>query len=162
LHGRADDAINDQSGFLKDRTVIVDCPPGSACSVMESIKDADFCLMVAEPTVFGIHNLDMVYRLVKLFGKSHALVVNKDMSGGSASSNLQSCEPVDRSMIEKYCSDKGISIITSIPYHSELAMANSEGLIAAQEYKKYLDIFKGILDSIEQEVNHEAAGNIKR
>lgn len=37
--------------------VFIDCPPGSACSVMESIKDADYCILVAEPTVFGVHNL---------------------------------------------------------------------------------------------------------
>lgn len=31
--------------------VVIDCPPGSACSVMENIKDADYCLLVAEPTI---------------------------------------------------------------------------------------------------------------
>ena len=31
----------------------IDCPPGSACVVMESIKDADYCILVAEPTLFG-------------------------------------------------------------------------------------------------------------
>lgn len=136
------------SSSPKDRTVIVDCPPGSACSVMESIKDSDFCLMVAEPTVFGIHNLDMVYRLVKLFGKPHALVINKDMR--------------DRSLIEKYCSDNGIRIIASISYDSELALVNSKGLIAAQVYTRYRELFKGILDTVEQEVCHEAACNTER
>lgn len=136
------------SGSPKDRTVIVDCPPGSACSVMESIKDSDFCLMVAEPTVFGIHNLDMVYRLVKLFGKPHALVINKDMR--------------DRSLIEKYCSDNGIRIIASISYDNGLALTNSKGLVAAQEDEKYLDIFKGIIETIDQEVCHETACNTER
>ncbi|MGE4354531.1 MAG: 4Fe-4S binding protein, partial [Oscillospiraceae bacterium] len=40
--------------------VFIDCPPGSACIVMESIKDADYCILVAEPTIFGVHNLSMV------------------------------------------------------------------------------------------------------
>lgn len=136
------------SGLPKDGAVIVDCPPGSACSVMESIKEADFCLMVAEPTMFGIHNLDMVYRLVKLFNKPYALVVNKDMG--------------DRSLIEKYCSDNGIRIIASIPYDSELALVNSKGLIAAQEHERYLGLFKEILDTIEQEVCHETDSHTKR
>jgi MinD superfamily P-loop ATPase len=136
------------AGIPKDRTIIVDCPPGSACSVMESIKDANFCLMVAEPTVFGIHNLDMVCRLVKLFGKPHAIVVNKDMG--------------DRTLIEKYCSDNDIKIIASIPYDSELALANSKGFVVAQEYEKYMGLFKGIIDTIEKEVCHEAACNTER
>jgi len=37
---------------------VIDCPPGSACTVMESIKEADYCLIVAEPTLFGVHNLN--------------------------------------------------------------------------------------------------------
>lgn len=45
---------------------LIDCPPGSACVVMESILDADYCILVAEPTVFGVHNLNMVYELVQI------------------------------------------------------------------------------------------------
>ncbi|MEG1584716.1 MAG: 4Fe-4S binding protein, partial [Anaerovorax sp.] len=36
-----------------EELTIIDCPPGSACSVMESIQNADYCLLVAEPTAFG-------------------------------------------------------------------------------------------------------------
>ena len=57
--------------------VFIDCPPGSACIVMESIKDADYCVLVAEPTLFGVHNLNMVYELVKLFNKPFGVVLNK-------------------------------------------------------------------------------------
>ena len=35
------------------KPVFIDCPPSSACIVMESIKDADYCILVAEPTTFG-------------------------------------------------------------------------------------------------------------
>ena len=57
--------------------VFIDCPPGSACTVMESIKDADYCMLVAEPTIFGLHNLKMVYELVKMFEKPYGVVLNK-------------------------------------------------------------------------------------
>lgn len=60
-----------------EKLSIIDCPPGSACIVMESIKDADFCVLVAEPTAFGAHNLEMVYELVSLFGKQFGVVLNK-------------------------------------------------------------------------------------
>lgn len=139
---------NRQYSLQKDRTVIIDCPPGSACSVMESIKGADFCLMVAEPTAFGIHNLNMVYKLVKLFGKPCALIINKDLG--------------DRSLIHKFCSDNDIKVITSIPYDTELAQINSNGLIVVQESERYRNLFKGILEVIEKEVLCEAIGNIKR
>lgn len=135
----------------EDRTVILDCPPGSACSVMESIKEADYCLMVAEPTIFGLHNLDMVYKLVKLFKKPHALIINKDTTKSSPQLYGSICEQGDKNLIEKYCFEKDIKIIASIPYASELALVNSQGLIAAKEHKMYLNLFKEISDKIRKE-----------
>lgn len=55
---------------LAEGMTIIDCPPGSACSVMESVMDADYCLLVAEPTAFGFHNFRMVHELVTLLEKS--------------------------------------------------------------------------------------------
>jgi len=136
------------SNKSQDLTVIVDCPPGSSCTVMESIKDADFCLLVAEPTVFGIHNLNMVYKLVKLFNKPHAIIVNKDMG--------------DKNIIQKFCKNNDIKVIANIPYDAEIGFANSKGLLASEEDNRYLNLFKGILDMIEMEVQHEATCNIER
>ena len=65
----------------KEDFTVIDCPPGSSCVVMESIKDADYCILVAEPTVFGAHNLSMVYELVTLFGKKCGVVLNKCLEG---------------------------------------------------------------------------------
>ena len=131
-----------------DETVIIDCPPGSACSVMESIKEADYCLLVAEPTRFGIHNLNMVYNLVKLFEKPHALIVNKDMG--------------DKSLIERYCIDNEIKVLATIAYDSELGLVNSNGLVASAQYSHYMELFKRINETIEKAVQHEAACHIKR
>lgn len=131
-----------------DRTAVVDCPPGSACSVMESIRDADFCLLVAEPTRFGIHNLNMVYNLVKLFNKPHALVINKDME--------------EKGLLEEYCRDRSIRVLASIPYDSEVGLANSKGIIASAQYSKYFNLFSNLNERIEKEVHNEATGNIKR
>jgi MinD superfamily P-loop ATPase len=55
-------------------TIVIDCPPGSSCIVMESIREANYCVLVAEPTLFGAHNLRMVYELVKLFNKPFGVV----------------------------------------------------------------------------------------
>ena len=124
------------SKLSAEDNVIIDCPPGSACTVMESIKEADYCLLVAEPTRFGIHNLNMVYNLVKLFNKPHALIVNKDMG--------------DKSLIERYCADKNIGVIASIPYDSQLGLAISNGFVASEKYTEYMELFKMILNSVEK------------
>lgn len=135
-------------GLPKDRTVVVDCPPGSACTVMESIKDSDYCLLVAEPTMFGVHNLDMVYKLIKLFKKPHSLIINK-ASG-------------DLGLIENYCRKNDIKVVATIPYEQELALLNSKGLIATEESERHQEFFRKLLISIEEEVRHEAIGNTER
>jgi MinD superfamily P-loop ATPase len=114
--------------------IIIDCPPGSSCIVMESIKDADFCLLVAEPTIFGLHNLKMVYELVKLFAKPFAVLVNKGSEGAT--------------LIADYCEDEGIAIIGEIPFDREIGRINSNGEILAHHSKQYNDLFRQILAKI--------------
>jgi len=117
---------------------VVDCPPGSACVVMESIKDADFCVLVAEPTLFGTHNLNMVYELVKLFKKPFGVVLNKCIDGENPS--------------EEFCKKNSINILEKIEFSSELGDINSNGLIAVREKEKYRGKFARLLEKITGEV----------
>lgn len=119
---------------------IIDCPPGSACIVMESIKEADYCVLAAEPTLFGVHNLNMVYELVKLFGKPHGVVLNKCLEGENPA--------------EKFCLEKGCKILGRIPFDKELGTLNSNALIAVRESKKYRKLFSDLLQSVVKEVQH--------
>lgn len=123
----------------------IDCPPGSACTVMESIKDADYCIMVAEPTLFGVHNLNMVYKLVSLFDKPHGVVLNKCLDGENPA--------------EKFCIEKGIKVLGKIPFESELGNLNSDALIAARENDKYRDMFLSLLQIVTKEVQYETIIN---
>jgi len=116
----------------------IDCPPGSACIVMESIKDADYCIFVAEPTLFGVHNLSMVYELVKLFDKPYGVVLNKCLEGENPA--------------EKFCIEKGIKILGKIPYDNELGTLNSNALISVRESNKYRDMFSSLLQLVTKEV----------
>ncbi len=118
----------------KHPLVIVDCPPGSGCSVSESIKEADYCIMVAEPSLFGAHDMAMAYELVKIYKKPCGVIVNKDISADNA--------------VEKYCNENNIKIIAKLPYSKQIALITSQGKIAAEEYADYKKIFKDILDSV--------------
>ncbi|NMA93146.1 MAG: 4Fe-4S binding protein [Clostridiales bacterium] len=122
--------------------VFIDCPPGSACIVMESIKDADYCVLVAEPTLFGVHNLNMVYELVNLFGKPFGVILNKCLEG-------------EENPAEKFCLEKDIKILGRIPFDSELGLLNSNGHIAAIEDEKYGKMFSSLLEEVIKEVPNE-------
>ena len=132
----------------EDNPIFIDCPPGSACIVMESIKDADYCLLAAEPTIFGRHNLEMVWSLVKIFKKPHSVVINK-------------C--VDQSdPTEEFCKENRIKILEKIPFDVELGTLNSNGKIAAREKTRYRDLFSSLLTKIYMEADHETVADPQR
>ncbi|MGI6751142.1 MAG: 4Fe-4S binding protein [Anaerovoracaceae bacterium] len=122
----------------KSNPVFIDCPPGSACIVMESIKNADYCILVAEPTLFGVHNLEMVYQLVSLFDKPFGVVLNKCLDG-------------EYNPSQDFCEKKGIKILGSIPYDTQLGLLNSNGEIAVEVSERYRDIFTNLLNTIREE-----------
>lgn len=123
--------------------VLIDCPPGSACAVMESMKDADYCILVVEPTLFGVHNLNMVFELVRLFHKPFGAVLNKCMEGENPA--------------EKFCTEQGIPVLSRIPFDSELGTLNSEAKIAVRESDRYGALFCSLLRTVCKEARHEAA-----
>jgi MinD superfamily P-loop ATPase len=139
------DNLLDKNKFLSDQLVVIDCPPGSACSVMESIQDADYCILVAEPTLFGVHNLNMVYELVQLFNKPFGVVLNKCLEGENPA--------------EEFCKEKVITILARIPFDNELGTLTSNAEIAVRKSNRFRDMFFSLLDTVKKEAQHEAATN---
>lgn len=123
----------------------IDCPPGSACIVMESIKDADYCLLVAEPTLFGVHNLNMVQDLVSLFKKPFGVVINKCFG--------------EENPAETFCLEKNIKIIGRILFDNELGAMNSRAEIVVDKSEKYRQLFSSLLETVKKEVQHETTTN---
>ena len=124
---------------------LIDCPPGSACIVMESIKDADYCILVAEPTLFGVHNFSMVYELVKLFDKRFGAVLNKCLPGDNPA--------------EKFCMENDIRILARIPFDTEIGTLNSNAHILVREQPKYRQQFSDLLQHVMKEVRHETVAD---
>ncbi len=125
--------------------IMIDCPPGSACIVMESIKDADYCILVAEPTLFGVHNFSMVYELVKLFDKQFGAVLNKCLAGDNPA--------------EKFCIENDIRILAKIPFDTEIGTLNSNARILVREQPKYREMFSDLLQRVMKEARHETVAH---
>ncbi len=128
--------------------VFIDCPPGTACSVMESIKNADYCVLVAEPTVFGVHNLKMVCDLVKGFQKPHGVVLNKCLE--------------EENPAEEFCKERQITILGRISYDSKLGSISSNARIAVQENNRYRELFSALLQTIFEEASRETVAHPQR
>lgn len=121
----------------KNKTVFIDSPPGNGCTVMESISEADYCVLVAEPSIFGLHNLNMVYNLAKVFNKKIGLVINKTS---------------DNKIINNFASENNIKIIGEIPMDLVMGKLNSEGNIVSKNIE-FKNLFSDILSNIYKEVN---------
>lgn len=128
--------------------VLIDCPPGSACVVMESILGADYCVLVAEPTVFGVHNLNMVYELVQIFHKPFGVVLNKCLDGENPA--------------EQFCLDHEIPIVGRIPFDQALGHLNSNSQIVSRISPRYKKVFTEILAQIKEAVAGETAVDSQR
>ncbi|MCD8054266.1 MAG: 4Fe-4S binding protein [Lachnospiraceae bacterium] len=113
---------------------IVDCPPGSACSVMESIMDADYCVLVVEPTAFGFHNFRMVYELANLLEKKCGVVINKQ---------TEVYLP-----LEQFCAEKQLPVLARISYDSGLAGRLAGNEIVSECVPEQRKLFADILEQI--------------
>lgn len=123
-----------QSLQKAEGATIIDCPPGSACSVMESVMEADYCVLVVEPTAFGFHNFKMVHQLASLLGKNCGVVINKQD---------ESYEP-----LEKYCTENALPVLARLPYDSEIAKLAAAGEIVSEKNEALRSKFCEILEKI--------------
>ncbi len=118
-------------------SAVIDSPPGSGCSVMETISNADYCLLVAEPTAFGFHNFRMVHRLVTLLHKPFGVIVNK----------ADGVYPP----LEEYCAANHAPILLRILYSAKIAEIGARGDIAVRQNPEFAHIFRGLMGTIRSE-----------
>lgn len=126
----------------------IDCPPGSSCVVMESIREADLCVLVAEPTLFGAHNLAMVNDLTESFGIPRGVILNKCLAGENPS--------------ESYCASRDIPIWGRIPYDPGLGALSCDGQIAVREDERWRAEFQKMLSTLLKEVPDEKTADSER
>ncbi len=133
-------------GENSDRIVILDASPGTSCPVVETMRGADFVLMVTEPTPFGLHDLRLAVEVARdELGLPVGVVINRDGVG-------------DRG-VEDYCAAEGIPILMRIPLDRRIAEAYSEGMPlveALPEYRaKFIQLYLRIADHISKSIKEE-------
>lgn len=97
--------------------VIIDGAPGVGCPVIASISGVSMALIVAEPTVSGLHDLVRVVELSAYFGVPACVCINK------CDLNTDVTEE-----IERYSADQGLSVVGKIRYDPAVTRAQLDGL----------------------------------
>lgn len=95
------------------KNTIIDIAPGTACPMVEGVKDTDFCLLVTEPTPFGFNDLRLAVAVLENLNIPHAVVINRSTVGDGS--------------IDKFCAKNKIPILLRIPLDKNIAKAYSEG-----------------------------------
>lgn len=130
------EAVKENAEDGKD--VVIDVPPGNACSSVEAIGGADFCILVTEPTPFGLNDLKLSVRMLRDMEIPFGVVVNRDGVG-------------DR-RVEDYCEEEGIPIMMKIENDREIAELYSEGIPFVKEMPEWKERFIELYEDIKEMV----------
>ncbi|MBN1684059.1 MAG: ATP-binding protein [Gammaproteobacteria bacterium] len=119
--------------------IIIDGPPGIGCPTIAATTNTDLAVIVTEPTLSGIHDLQRVLKLVQQLGIPAHVIINKyDL-------NLKNSQK-----IKQTCLKAKISYIGEIPYTREIPQAIAQGKIITEYLPKnsiLVNTFKNIIDA---------------
>ncbi len=119
-----------------DGDVVIDAPPGTSCPMLEATKFVDFVILVAEPTPFGIYDLNLSIQALRDTDLKLGIVVNKYGIGNDDVFALA----------EKY----DIPILMKIPFDRELASAYSKGIPLTEARPEMKAEIEAMLDRIRE------------
>ena len=116
---------------LMGKSAIIDSPPGASCPMVESVSDADYVILVAEPNPFSLHDLKIAAEVVLDLGRKFGVVINKHGL------------PFDG--IEEYCKEEGIEILGKIPFSKDIAEKYSRGELLHNMMDFFVQLYEGIV-----------------
>ncbi len=102
---------------------VLDAPPGTACPVIETLKGADFALLVAEPTPFSLHDLSLAVQVARALRLPMGAVINRDGIGDDS--------------VERFLRDEGIPVFLRIPMERRIAAAYAEGIPLVEAFPEW-------------------------
>jgi len=123
----------------QEKLVIIDSSPGTSCPVVEAVKNSDFCLLVTEPTPFGLNDLALAVDMVAKLGIPCGVIINRDGAGYSK--------------VEEYCRKQGIPILLRIPLDIKIAQLYSRGVTLVEGMPQWREAFLDLFDRVKQVVN---------
>jgi MinD superfamily P-loop ATPase len=104
--------------------VLIDGPPGIGCPVIAAISGVSMVLVVTEPTLSGMHDLERVLGVAEHFGIPSAVIVNKaDINEDNTNK------------IRAYCSEREVPFLGQLPYHDSA----TESMIRGQTLIEHAD-----------------------
>jgi len=117
-----------------EKTVIIDASPGTACPVIAAVQGSDYCILVTEPTPFGLYDLRLAVDVLRVLKIPFGMVINRAGIG-------------DRKVYE-YCEKEGFQILLEIPHDTRIARYYSEGVPFVKAMPEWKARFAAIIDKV--------------
>lgn len=125
-------------------TVLIDAPPGVACPTVETLREADFAVLVTEPTPFGLHDLELAVQTARGMDIPCGVVINRAGLGDSR--------------VQEFCEREQVPLLLQIPNDRRIAEACSRGDI----YAGSDDAFASTLRALAADVRDRAGQRVLR
>jgi MinD superfamily P-loop ATPase len=121
--------------------MILDAPPGTACPMIETVRDCDYVVLVTEPTPFGLHDLRLAVEVARALKLNCGVVVNRALSSATET--------------REWCEQTRVPILAEIPDAIEIAQAYSQGQLVVETVPGLQQIFDQLLLRLLAEVRTE-------
>jgi len=133
-----------KKNITNNRVVVIDAPPGTSCPVIESIKGSDYCILVTEPTPFGMNDLVLAVEVIRKLNIPFGVIINR------ADIQTESGQVIFPD-VDNYCSKENIPILMRIPFDRKIAESYSKGIPMVEAIPKFktefVQLFEGIKNS---------------
>jgi MinD superfamily P-loop ATPase len=155
MHGKlsigeamAPPVIRKVKGKIKgDSVVIIDASPGTSCPVVEAVRDSDYCILVTEPTPFGLNDLVLAVEMIRTLKIPCGIVLNRVGVGDKK--------------VEEYSRAENLPLLMSIPLDLEIARNYSKGITLIDAFPRWKSEFIGMYNRIGEIIN-ERNSSLKR
>ncbi|MDD4873816.1 MAG: ATP-binding protein [Dehalococcoidales bacterium] len=130
--------------YAKNSDIIIrDAPPGTSCPVVETVRDSDFCLLLTEPTPFGLNDLILAVETVRELDIPYAVIINRTGIGDAG--------------VEDYCREEKILVLLTIPLDTEIARLYSRGVALVDGMphwkSRFLQLYSDIKEMVDARTN---------
>jgi MinD superfamily P-loop ATPase len=116
----------------RNNLIIIDGPPGIGCPVIASVTGVDAGLVVTEPTMSGIHDLERALRLLRHFNVRPFVCIN-----------MYDVNEENTNKISRFCEENGVEVVGNIPFNPVVTEAMVNGK-TVMEYSSKCDVAKEI------------------
>ncbi|MFW6333653.1 MAG: 4Fe-4S binding protein [Desulfosalsimonas sp.] len=125
-----------RSRINPDKTAVIDAPPGTSCPVISAVKDTDFVVLVAEPTPFGLNDLELAIETMKILKIPAGLIINRSDIGDMG--------------VGDYAAGENIPVLMEIPYDRGIAEAYCRGKPLVEAFPQWRSRFAGLYEDIRE------------